>query len=72
MNQELKNSLIDISSKVRVASVLTEKIETVLDQLESDQPELELELETKQVVADLSRQIKEIQDSVDKVIEKVC
>jgi len=72
MNRELKNSLIDISSKVRVASVLTEKIETVLDQFESDQPELELELETKQVVADLSRQIKEIQDSVDKVIEQVC
>jgi len=71
MNQvELQRSLLDVSSKLRIANVLTEKFETVLDQFESNQPGLESK--SKEMAADLCCQIKEIQDSVDKVIEQVC
>ncbi len=69
MNQiELQKNLIDVSSKVRVAGILAEKIETPLDQFITDQPELESM--SKTMISDLSRQVKEIQEIVDKAIEK--
>ena len=70
MNQvELQRSLLDVSSKLRIANVLTEKVEMELDQFESNQPGLESK--SKEVAADLHCQIKGVQDSVDAIIDEV-